>query len=47
MRSEREESEARVRMWRVEWVWMEVRALEARVAVGRWAREGRAMAERV
>lgn len=43
MSSEREEMDAKVRTWRVVAVWIWVRAREALLAVGKWAREGRVM----
>ena len=44
---DKEEREARVRIWRVEVVWMVVRVREAREAEGRRARDGRVMVERL
>jgi hypothetical protein len=41
LRSEREEMEARVRIVRVDFVWIAVRVVEAWVAEGRCARVGR------
>ena len=42
-----EETEARVRRWRVDLVWIVERVRDARAAEGRTAREGRAMVLRL
>lgn len=44
---EREEMDASVRIWRVDFVWMVERVREAREAEGRRARDGRVMLVRV
>ena len=45
--SDRDEIVARVRIWRVDFVWIVVRVREAREAEGRRARDGRVMLVRV